>query len=285
MSVGSHPHNGDSAVGRMFSTHFLSIFVNHDIISENKGPVPVLIISYMRSGSTFTSDVIASHPSSYYIFEPLIHSIPKTQNVGRKIELINGTIITSDDEAVLVSNFLFSWLTCQYDGLDKKSVLSLTHTNTTTPFKMCLKKGKSNNNETILQTCLKVLQKKCESSQIRLVKTIRTRMRTSVEILLKRIPGLKVLHLFRDQRPRLLSAEKTPMMTYLKLQKTAKLECSRVSDDIAMHQMLKKQHPGRLKTLLYERLAENPLWVAKRIFDFLLLPLTYSKYHIVITRG
>ncbi|XP_060079422.1 uncharacterized protein LOC132558829 [Ylistrum balloti] len=190
-------------------------------------------------------------------------------------ELVNGTTIsTSGNPAFLSADFLHGYLTCKFDGLDKETLFNLIGTHTTTPFKICLKKGTSNTNGTVLQTCLKLLQDKCESSKVRVVKTIRVRMRTTVDLLLQKIPGLKVIHLFRDQRPRLLSAESTPFMLAYTLQKTAKLECSDTYDDIDIQTALKKQHPDQIKTLLYERLAEYPLDIARRIFNFLGLPLT-----------
>ncbi|OWF39341.1 carbohydrate sulfotransferase 6-like [Mizuhopecten yessoensis] len=241
--------------------------------SKNSGPVPVLIVSYMRSGSTFTADVITSYPSSYYLFEPMKVTVEKLAK-NSTIELINGTRISRYNANALAADFLQSWLTCKFDGQDKEAVVKLIGTRSTTPFKICLRKGKSNKNETVLQTCLKILQKQCESSKIRLVKEIRVGMRTTIAILLKKVPGLKVVHLLRDQRPRLLSAEKTPLMLHLTLQKTAKMECADASDNLAVQKELQQQYPGQLETLLYERLAENPILISKRIFDFLHLPFT-----------
>ncbi|XP_069100947.1 carbohydrate sulfotransferase 4-like isoform X2 [Argopecten irradians] len=244
------------------------------VSDSTSAPVPILIVSYMRSGSTFTSDVIASYPSSYYIFEPLIYVIPKIKH-KYPIQLINGTTILpeADDEAAILSDILFYWLTCQYGGLDLEYVLTISTTHSTTRFKMCLE-TKQNNTEPALQTCLKILQKQCESSTIRVIKTIRVRMKRTVQSLLERIPGLKVIHLFRDQRPRLLSAERTPTMLFHSLQTTAKSECSNALDDIVIHQELERTYPGQLATILYERLAENPPVVFNHIFNFLQLPFT-----------
>ncbi|XP_021370030.1 carbohydrate sulfotransferase 5-like isoform X2 [Mizuhopecten yessoensis] len=255
----------------LLTTAVLLLFI---LYCDNAGPVPVLIVSYMRSGSSFTGDVIASYPSSFYTFEPLKWSMHKLIK-NSTIELINGTTIsTSGTSADLAAEFVYGWLTCNFDRLDKESVVSMTKTRSTTSFKICLKKGKTYKNETVLRTCLKILQKQCELSKIRLVKVIRVRMRTTVEILLKRVPGLKVIHLFRDQRPRLLSAEKTPYMLWYSLKQTANLACSAASDDLEMHKVMRREYPGQLETLLYENLAEDPIGTAKRLFDFLNLPLT-----------
>ncbi|XP_060069162.1 carbohydrate sulfotransferase 5-like [Ylistrum balloti] len=240
---------------------------------EQTRPVPVLIVSYMRSGSTFTADVINSYESSYYIFEPLRNVIKKMEK-GSPIELINGTVVSEFKHlAVWIADFLFSWLTCDYDQLDKESVINIAY-NIPTSFQNCLRKFKRIKKDSFLNTCIQLLQMQCESSKLRLVKTIRAHMKTTVEILLKRIPGLKVVHLFRDQRPRLLSAENTPTMMNQPLQQTAKLECSRIYENIAMHKVLKQQYPGQVETLLYERLAEHPISTAKRIYKFLNLPIT-----------
>ncbi|XP_069100945.1 carbohydrate sulfotransferase 4-like [Argopecten irradians] len=264
-------------------TGILLVLFRYIVSDSTSAPVPILIVSYMRSGSTFTSDVIASHPSSYYIFEPLRYIVPKIKH-QYPIQLINGTTILpeSHDEAVILSDFLRSWLTCQYGGLDLEYVRHITTTHSATRFKMCLK-TKQNNTEPALQTCLKILQKQCESSTIRVIKTIRVRMKRTVQSLLERIPGLKVIHLFRDQRPRLLSAERTPKMLIYSLQTTAKRECLNVLNDIVIHQALEQAYPGQLATVLYERLAENPLVVSKRIFKFLQLPFTRKSFEYIKT--
>ncbi|XP_069100944.1 carbohydrate sulfotransferase 2-like [Argopecten irradians] len=240
-------------------------------VSDKAGFIPVLIASYMRSGSTFTASVISSYPSSYYLFEPIKKSVEKMEK-NLPIELVNGTTIsTINNGAFLAAEFLHGLLTCQYDGLDREALNKLIGTQSTTPFRICLKRRKKN--EQVLQSCLKILQKHCESSKLRVVKTIRVRMRKTVDILLKKIPGLKVIHLFRDQRPRLLSAEATPLMLATTLVKTARMECKDAADDIAIQRVLKKRHPRQIATLLYERLAENPIRIAMRIFDFIGLSL------------
>ncbi|XP_069100951.1 carbohydrate sulfotransferase 4-like [Argopecten irradians] len=236
----------------------------------------------MRSGSTFISDVIASHPSSHFIFEPFSRAIRKIRKKA-PIVLINGTVIIPlpDEEANLMSELLFSWLTCNYGGLDSDILLNLPITHSTKKFHLCLKTNHSLNNETVLQKCVRILQIQCETINLRVVKTIRLRMRTTVENILKRIPGLKVIHLFRDQRPRLLSAERTPTMLFHSLQTTAKSECSNALDDIVIHQELERTYPGQLATVLYERLAENPLVVSKRIFTFLQLSFTRKSFEYI----
>ena len=41
--------------------------------SKSKNQIKVLIVARWRSGSTFTSSLLAAHPDSLYVFEPLFN--------------------------------------------------------------------------------------------------------------------------------------------------------------------------------------------------------------------
>ena len=45
--------------------------VHYNYLQQNKSAVPlVLIVGYFRSGSTLTGELFATHPRSFYLFEP-----------------------------------------------------------------------------------------------------------------------------------------------------------------------------------------------------------------------
>lgn len=47
----------------------VSVSVFHDDLGS--GPVPVVILTYMRSGSSFCGDVLQASDDVFYLFEPL----------------------------------------------------------------------------------------------------------------------------------------------------------------------------------------------------------------------
>ena len=47
-------------------------FKNRNTINDRKC---VIILAYLRSGSTFTADVIQQHPDIYYLYEPFYSTI------------------------------------------------------------------------------------------------------------------------------------------------------------------------------------------------------------------
>lgn len=49
----------------------------------------IVILTYMRSGSSLTGDILQQHPGSFYIFEPL-HRTTKVMKEGQPIFMQNG---------------------------------------------------------------------------------------------------------------------------------------------------------------------------------------------------
>ena len=52
----------------------------------------VIVLTYMRSGSSLTGDILQHAPGAFYIYEPL-HSLEKSANKpGSSITFANGTV-------------------------------------------------------------------------------------------------------------------------------------------------------------------------------------------------
>ena len=120
--------------------------------------------------------------------------------------------------------------------------------------------------------CLGHLQERCERSPVRGVKTVRATM-SEVEMLLQQDPDLKVLHLFRDPRPVLLSrlthesfrsahSKKDPV-------REAKFYCSIVEADLHLRHTLAQTNTDNFREIIYEKFLSNPIAEAEQIYDFL----------------
>lgn len=125
-------------------------------------------------------------------------------------------------------------------------------------YKECRKQNKS------LETC----SKQCISST-KSIKTIRLSM-DIVEILMAKIPDLKVIHLLRDPRGMIKSRLKGGFVKKsMNLATIAQAHCERFERNIEIGKRLLQRYPGRLKTYLYEQIAENPKESSSSIFGFL----------------
>ena len=133
------------------------------------------------------------------------------------------------------------------------------------------------------QACLDTLISRCLASRHVLVKTIRLDM-TMARELLKLLPNLKVIHLIRDPRATLMSRVQLgfaqtkvmklniDMMAYQT--QRAPLLCTQVKNDLEETYRLRKDFPGRVAILLYEKLVESPVSMAKQLYKFLGIKIT-----------
>lgn len=106
------------------------------------------------------------------------------------------------------------------------------------------------------------------------------------------LPDLKVIHYLRDPRGvinsriangyimpgPLASVVSRPVFklfnsSFLIERHTEQL-CRQMSTDLEISAQLKISYPGRIKTILYEDLAQNPIEIAKQLYQFVGLNLT-----------
>ena len=120
--------------------------------------------------------------------------------------------------------------------------------------------------------CLAHLQERCEKASVRGVKTVRATM-TEVELLLQQDPDLKVLHLFRDPRPVLLSRMNhdsfRSMYSKKNMEAEAKFYCRIVEADLHLRHSLAQQYPDSFREIIYEKFLGDPVPQAQQIYDFL----------------
>lgn len=54
-------------------------------------PKMVLVVAYLRTGSTFTASLFTQQPDTFYVFEPL-HMLYDKASKGKKISFLDGTV-------------------------------------------------------------------------------------------------------------------------------------------------------------------------------------------------
>ncbi|GFS09361.1 carbohydrate sulfotransferase [Elysia marginata] len=102
----------------------------------------VLLMSYMRSGSTFTGDIFQSSPAVFYLYEPLIYVndddyIAPSHRPARSRLIPKAMKIPNPPE---IHNYTLDTLKCQLTDHNLRFLYALTYSKSTTEFDECQKK-------------------------------------------------------------------------------------------------------------------------------------------------
>jgi len=234
----------------------------------NKVPVEsarqILIATTWRSGSTFLGDLLNHYKGTFYYFEPL-HYYSYTQDMSK---LQNET------------SFLKSLYSCNFDS---KNVGYLNHAS-----KTANKFLFQNHNFRLWNSCQNLLpnnilcfmpdylNKVCPLFPIKLIKTVRLRVRKVEKLLEDPEMNLKVIVLVRDPRGVYNSRSSGAVKKWCKRDMCANPEvgCSDLSDDIQAAFDLEARYPGKVWLVRYEDLSLSPEDTTMNMLNFLDLPFT-----------
>ncbi|CAH1780260.1 unnamed protein product [Owenia fusiformis] len=232
----------------------------------------VLLLTYARSGSTFSSELFNQHPDVFYSFEPLITiDIPMfTQVTGNILSNQNnlavvGKLQYSCPEIQDIINSVFA---CNIHRLSKSAMFHnfwMMKGSLTDVYRNCFIHGprtwKPSN----------CLANNCMKSSIITVKTILLRMSVT-KSLLRHHPQLKIIHLVRDPRGILMSRWKTftnyGVINATLIEREARELCAKMLTDIELRDEISKKYKTTFFPLRYEDLAEDPLSHANEIYRF-----------------
>jgi len=129
------------------------------------------------------------------------------------------------------------------------------------------------------RSCLPLLKSVCDTSHLRVVKTVRATMRSMQEFLLAN-PDSYVIHQVRDPRAVALSRRNYHPSgrsmfsdaTYdiqEQLIREASIYCRQIVADVRQRRLLEQQFPGRVYSLTNEQLIADPVGQAADIYRFL----------------
>ncbi|KAL4229226.1 hypothetical protein ACF0H5_012265 [Mactra antiquata] len=229
----------------------------------------VVIVTYMRSGSSLTGDILQQTPGAFYAYEPFRALFSMNSSVA-KIMYANKTVrlppFSLEHESKMT---LLHWLKCELDKLPKVTLMDgfMRYGIKTRTFVQCIKTNKSINN---FDKCVKRLKHECKISSAIVLKTIRLTVK-QIEYFLGDFPNLKIVHLIRDPRATLSSESRLGQCSVKKggmLGCTSRY-CARVEDDILDVERLNTTFSNRLTQVRYENIAKYPITSAKEIYKFL----------------
>lgn len=265
--------------------------------------VPVLLVTYMRSGSSWLGDITQQAKDSIYFFEPFQFMIEEGYYSNGLVCYYNDKcrqpLSDVESHQIIMKNLLQIY-NCEINMLHPRvyrNVMRRHHKlcsqgQSTTELnaasaKDAKRRGKtrekmSNSTDNAIPSkrvseadCLKMAINDCKNAKYRIVKTIRFSM-DLVQILMDFIPSLKVIHLVRD--PRGISNSRRHSAGMRMSRETDKHSialCKEIFLDITVGDILRQKYYKRITMVMYEALAERPSEGAKYVYKF--LNIKYNK--------
>ncbi|XP_066264527.1 carbohydrate sulfotransferase 3-like [Branchiostoma lanceolatum] len=237
----------------------------------------VIIMTQMRSGSTFVGEIFNQHPEAFYIFEPLWalenHRNKTYNNPRMQLELLRGV---SGCRFEQIKNIMKFYLTTK--GLGVMATCQAVD-------KMCDGYRDKSENATWPKRCPipdstlpKVLKSTCEDKQFTAIKTIRLDDINLLQPMAEQTDlNFKIIQLVRDPRAVIasrlnLSKKNVSVMTVLH-DKVDKKEVRELCD-----WMIKNAEPyknqagwlrGRFAMLRYEDVGMEPILTMEKLYNFI----------------
>ncbi|GAB6022789.1 carbohydrate (N-acetylglucosamine 6-O) sulfotransferase [Chamberlinius hualienensis] len=209
----------------------------------------ILLLAYQRSGSSFVGELLTSDSDSTYIFEPLI-------------EFMCLRNIRDETSVLSVMKKMFN---CDRWTLDNLS------SNRTAKIRLLRKTGRR-------KLMSELTYDGCLASKLRVIKTIRLRMKWAKKLLNLKKLNLKIVHLVRDPRAILNSMNLSE--TWKSSSKRPEHQCREMREDLAIGSTLPND---RYVMVRYEDVVENPLEMASQIFRRLGMTLPKSLAFYITT--
>ncbi|KAK3750505.1 hypothetical protein RRG08_053875 [Elysia crispata] len=230
---------------------------------SRRDQVQTLMVTFARSGSSFTSDIIANNEEVFFTYEPLSF-------LSRANEAFNVPMHFQTTHLEYFSRrVLESYLTCSFDFDTYKAMINkhLHETSSTRDFFWCFKTSKIGIDHL---NCYFKLLRKCRNHRMTFLKTIRFPVKWAQD-LMARYPKLKLLYLVRDPRASLNSQAGVfkRFMLPRDVTNVSSLHCHWLGQDLVHLGQLRDMFPDRVKVVRYEHGATDPYGYAVEIYDFL----------------
>ncbi|XP_035825710.1 carbohydrate sulfotransferase 5 [Aplysia californica] len=243
-----------------------------------KRPMKILLLGYMRSGSTFCGDILQANPDVFYVYEPILytwdHYMPGHTNPS--VRRIKASFSKTRSYIPEPLEFLDYMYRC---NLTAENVGFLTNVKNSHAFASEKCSGNSTLYNAIHEAnvgpCSELVLKRCKAAKSILLKVVRLSMREADKFL-EKDPELKVIHLVRDPRGTLLSRMHFTSKLTGEMHKNYTNICRRILDDIQVSKIISGKHFGRILTVRYEDLAQEPFVFFRKMYSFLGLKYTPS---------
>lgn len=209
----------------------------------------ILVVASWRTGSTLIGNIIASHPSVFYNYEPFFYF---KENFP--------------DNTTLVVNHLRKFFQCNFYGLDtfleKTQIRQFLwiHNQKLWPFCHAFK---------TLCKSPTFLASICNIFPIQLIKTVRITLKQSALLLKESNLNLKIIFLVRDPRGVMNSRYNQNWCVDSVDCIDSNALCRRMEEDYIEAKKLQNELPDKLYILRYEDLISHPYKKTDKLFQFL----------------
>ncbi|XP_072047220.1 carbohydrate sulfotransferase 1-like [Amphiura filiformis] len=238
--------------------------------SDVQKPLHVIIVTQMRSGSTFAGELLNQNNQFSYFFEPLYEF--RRDIYGKKIDILN--YVQAPLKNVLLCRFK-AFTSLQWWANDsRRSKWDCSHSNVVQMSPLC----KFNEQSQIYwpkrseRDYLDILETVCRNRIFRAAKTIRVADIGELQQLVEDTDlNVKIVHLVRDPRAvyhsRMAISNTTDITSNL---------CQRLKKNIRYWINTPKWLQNRYMLLRYEDLADKPFQNANKLYNFLGIPMPLS---------
>ncbi|XP_025084432.1 carbohydrate sulfotransferase 1-like [Pomacea canaliculata] len=244
----------------------------------------IILFTYGRSGSSFTSAIIQRHPDIFYTFEPLYNLLRRTiglQEGRNHFWLPNNSREQFDKSSIQI---IQAFLNCSFESVDIQDVdnYQLRNSLDSRLLWKCIHIPKMTAKEAL--ECFLKTRKDCLGHRVRMVKTIRMTGSAAARMMASH-KDLRILYLIRDPRGTITSQKRVfGNFEWDKVDAFSKNFCRTFQSDLNDLEPLFVAYPGRIKLLRYETLAEAPMKVSQEMYEFLQLNFTRDVYEFVYNK-
>ncbi|XP_062593286.1 carbohydrate sulfotransferase 4-like, partial [Saccostrea cucullata] len=226
-----------------------------------------LIVSMMRSGSSFTGDVFRAHPNSFYLFEPMQYL---TQSVGKnEIVFVNGTVRSYNESQLhdIHAEMIVNLLLCRFEDVPFqvfKTSHFLYHNHLKHHYR-CAQRIKDSVSA-LRKQCIPNLIRTCKKANSFTMKLITVRM-IAISRVMQLLPEVHVIQLVRDPRAVLLSQINVGQIDKTKIENESRSHCDILKNDIKETEsdIYRNFNFHRQR---YEDLAHEPFGQFQGLFEF-----------------
>jgi len=241
----------------------LERFISENIRHKDGSQRQVILLSYQRSGSTFTGEVLGQYPGAFFIHEPLW-------------SLCDYMIFKLDDPEWIEDgkSILQNFLDCNYDVM--RTIIGVEGNKNWKPW--FLKHNeyfKGLNKWKLMRIPDSKISQTCASAPLQVIKVLRMRL-GDMRTVMDRNPKLQIVHLVRDPRATYNSRRVFPYCVFSTNCWKPESICRDMGLDAELSTQFKKDYPNRYIILRHEDLSRDPYGQTRSLLRFLGLELHSS---------
>ncbi|XP_033759099.1 carbohydrate sulfotransferase 1-like [Pecten maximus] len=232
------------------------------------GPTPIILHTYMRSGSSFVGDLLKAGAETFYTYEP-VHALQFTIRRLAPIRYLDSPSKTFNNFLDVAVPTVRDMVTCQFSRLPFPYFEDgfFSYSTKASVFTSCNDRQRTITDTKRAYRCATELSKECSKYSSFVAKIIRMPL-YSFEELMEKIPNLKIIHLLRDPRPTMLSQMKAGNVKQKYLRSNVTTYCNRVYDDVVKAEDFNRKFPDRLMRVYYEDIVKRPFELTRKMYNF-----------------